>query len=81
MFLAPKYPRTMSTGTMAKTTALPFPPIRFPTLSRILSRIPFFENFSSSWGEMGRKLKIMGTRITAMIIWAMHQKVQAMVIF
>ncbi len=31
MFRAPKYPSTMSTGTMAKTTALPFPPMRFPT--------------------------------------------------
>ena len=54
MFLAPRYPRTINMGTMAKTTMLPLPPIKDPTLASILSRIPFFANFSSRLGEMER---------------------------
>ena len=54
MFLAPKYPRTINMGTMANTTRLPFPPIKVPTLAKILSRMPFLANFSSRVGEMER---------------------------
>ena len=51
---APHYPKAINMGTMIKTTTLPLPPIKDPTLASILSRIPFFANFSSRLGEMER---------------------------